>query len=79
MTKSSNACQSFRITAKALKVLGIIFRFMYLSKKKLIFGWDCQILGRDRWKIWAKMEKYLIFPGFRREYVKMVPKWLGGP
>ena len=32
MTKSSNACQSFRITAKALKLSGIIVRFMYLSE-----------------------------------------------
>ena len=32
MTKSS-ACQSFRITAKDLKLLGIICRFMYFSKK----------------------------------------------
>ena len=31
MTKSSNACQSFRITAKALKLLGIICRLMYFS------------------------------------------------
>ena len=28
MTKSSYACQSFKITARALKLLGIIFRFM---------------------------------------------------
>ena len=66
MTKSSNACQSFRITAKALKRLGIIFRFMYLSEKWFIFGWACQILGRNRWKIWAKKEKYLIFPGLQK-------------
>ena len=31
MTKSSNACQSFRIAAKSLKLLGIIRRFMYFS------------------------------------------------
>ena len=33
MTKSSNACQSFRITAKALKLLEIICSFMYFSEK----------------------------------------------
>ena len=33
MTKSSNACQSFKVTAKALKHLGMICRFMYFSKK----------------------------------------------
>ena len=33
MTKSSNACQSFKITAKALKLLEMICRFMYFSKK----------------------------------------------
>ena len=33
MTKSSDACQSFKITAKALKLLRIIFRFMYFSEK----------------------------------------------
>ena len=32
MTKSSNACQSFRITAKALKLSGIICRFMHFSE-----------------------------------------------
>ena len=37
------------------------------------------MLGRDRRKIRAKKEKYLIFPEFRREYVQLVPKWLGGP
>ena len=31
--QSSNACQSFRITAKALKLLGIIHRFMYFLEK----------------------------------------------
>ena len=29
ITKSSNACQSFKITATALTLLGIICRFMY--------------------------------------------------
>ena len=38
MTKSSNACQSFRIIAKALKLSGIIIRFIYISKK-LIYIW----------------------------------------
>ena len=33
MTESSNACQSFQITAKALKLLRMICRFMYFSKK----------------------------------------------
>ena len=33
MTKSSNASQCFRITAKALKLSGIIIRFMYFSEK----------------------------------------------
>ena len=33
MTKSSNTCQSFRITAKALKLSGIICRFMYVLEK----------------------------------------------
>ena len=28
-----NVCQSFKITAKALKLLGIIRRFMYFSGK----------------------------------------------
>ena len=79
MTISSNACQSFKITATALKLLGIICRFMYFSEKYFIFGWACQILGIDGWKIWAKKGKYLIFQGFRRVYVQVVPKWLGGP
>ena len=33
MTKSSNVCQSFRISAKALKLLGIICRFIYFLEK----------------------------------------------
>ena len=33
MTKSSNACQSFRIIAIALKPLGIILGFMYFWEK----------------------------------------------
>ena len=33
MTKSSHACQSFRIKAKAAKLLEIILRFMYFSEK----------------------------------------------
>ena len=33
MTESSNACQSFKITGKALKLLGMICHFMYFSKK----------------------------------------------
>ena len=33
MTESSNACQSFKITAKALKLVEMICRFMYFSKK----------------------------------------------
>ena len=33
MTKGSNACQSFRITAKALKLSGIIISLMYFSEK----------------------------------------------
>ena len=38
--------------------------FPVLFGKVILFGWACQILGRDRWKIWAKKEKYLIFSGF---------------
>ena len=33
MTKRSNACQRFRIAAKALKLLGIIRRSVYFSEK----------------------------------------------
>ena len=33
MSKSSNACQSFRITAKAFKLLGMICRFMYFLEE----------------------------------------------
>ena len=33
MTESSNGCRSFRIIAKALKLLEIICRFMYFSGK----------------------------------------------
>ena len=33
MTESSNACQSFNITAKAFKLFGIICRVMYVLKK----------------------------------------------
>ena len=64
MTTSSNACQSFRITAIALKLLGIIFRFMYFSELYFIFEWACQILGRDRWKTWAKGRNISFFQGF---------------
>ena len=35
MTKSSNACQSFRITAIALKLLGIILRLSTFGKSNL--------------------------------------------
>ena len=38
MTKSSNACQSFRIIAIALKPLGIILGFMYFGKSNLYLG-----------------------------------------
>ena len=38
MTKSSNACQSFRIAAKALKRLGLIRRLMYFQKSNLYLG-----------------------------------------
>ena len=33
VTESSNACQSFQITIKALKLLGMICRCMYFSEK----------------------------------------------
>ena len=33
VTKSSNAIQNFRITAKVLKFLGVICRFMYFLEK----------------------------------------------
>ena len=36
MTKHSNACQNFRITAKALKLLEIICRLMYFSEIKAV-------------------------------------------
>ena len=42
-----------------------------------MFGWACQILRRDRWKIWAKKGNISFIQGFRREYVQIVPKWLG--
>ena len=64
MTKSSNKCQSFRITAKALKLLEVTLHFMYFSEKQFLFGVAYKILGRDKRKIRAKKEEYLIFPGF---------------
>ena len=41
-------------------------KLLGISQTKFIFGWARQILGRDRWKIWAKKEKYLIFPGLSK-------------
>ena len=38
MTESSNACQSFKITSKALKLLGMICRCMYFRKSNLYLG-----------------------------------------
>ena len=37
------------------------------------------MLGKDRWKFGLKRRNILFFQGFRREYVQIVPKWLGGP
>ena len=37
MTESSNAYQSFKITGKALKLFGMICRFMYFSN--IIYIW----------------------------------------
>ena len=37
MTKSSNTFQSFSIKAKALKLLGEIFHFMYFSEKTNLY------------------------------------------
>ena len=79
MSRSSNTCQSFRITAKALKLLGVILHFMYFSEKSFMFGWAFQIVGRDKCKIKAKKENISFFHGFRREYVQIVPEWLVGP
>ena len=33
MTKTSNACESLKIAAKALKLFAIICRFRYFSRK----------------------------------------------
>ena len=38
MTKSSNTCQSFRITAEALKLLGALPHF-YVLFRKVIYIW----------------------------------------
>ena len=65
MTKSSNACQSFRITAKSLKLLGIICRFMYFLEKQFIFGWACHTLERGRWKFGLK-RGISYFPGLSK-------------
>ena len=58
MTKSSNACQRLRPTAKALKLLGIILRFMQFFRK-VIYIW----VGGTGGKFRLKKEKYLIFLG----------------
>ena len=77
MTKCSNACQSFKTTAKALKRLGIICHFMYISEK-IAYVW---VGGPDfregQVEIWAKKGNISFFQGFQREYVQIVPKWLG--
>ena len=66
MIKSSNTCQNFRIPAKTLKLLGVTLHFMNCLEKLFLFGWACQILGRDRPKIRAKKEKCVIFPGLSK-------------
>ena len=49
--KTTENDQSFRIKAKVVKLSGEVFHFMYLTEKNFIFGWACQILGRNRWNI----------------------------
>ena len=69
MTKSSNACQSFRITAKALKLLRIILRFMYFQKSNLYLG------GRAGGKFGLKKRNISFFSkGIRPNSPKMVER-----
>ena len=59
--QSSDACQSFRINVKAVKQ---ICHCMNFPKKLFIFGRACQILGRDKWKIWARGRNIPFFLDF---------------
>ena len=46
------------------------------SKINIVWGWLCQILGRDKWKNRAKAGIMFGFPGF---LVQFVPEWWEHP
>ena len=55
----------------------IDFPMYVLSKKIFVFDTACQILGRDMWKVWAKKEKYSIFPGLLKGIRPKFPELFG--
>ena len=63
MTKISNACQSFRITAKAFKRLGIIVSLMYFSEKIISIWVGFSDFREGQEENLGVKEKYLIFSG----------------
>ena len=80
MTKSSNACQSFRINAEACET----FRnnsSSYVLFRKVIYIWVGSPDFREEQveKVWLKRRNILFLKGFRREYVQIVPKCLTVP
>ena len=48
---------------------------LLIVKIQFLWGWACQILGRDKWKIGTKLEKCSISQGFEGEFLLFVLEW----
>ena len=53
----------------------MIDQSLLISKRKILWGWACQILGRDKWKIRDKTRKMINFPGLWKEISTICP-WM---
>ena len=80
ITKRSDACQSFRITAIALKLFRNNSSFYVLFGKVIYIRVGLPDFREGQvGNLGQKGEISHFFQGFRKEYVQIVPKWLGGP
>ena len=68
----SNACWDHNFQLQDLRLCKLIDLSLLISKIKFLWGWECQIQERDKWKNMDKTRKMLNFPGFEKEFLPFV-------
>ena len=71
----SNASRVHNFQLQGSRLCEMIDLSLLISKTIFLWGWVCQILGRDKWKNRDKIGNCSVSQGFEREFLIYILEW----